>query len=871
MVKYNIEIEFNNAQAVNSVNALSAALKKLNQDISVLQKKNIFSSDNISSLKSASQAAANAANNTKKLGDAAKNSQTQFKFLNTAIKGFISVLSINKIAKAADVYTDMQNKIRALGGETVDYVSVQEELFRVANRSRSDVAATTQLYSRLMIAQRQLGASSADLMRFTEGVGKALQISGTSAFTQRGVLLQLSQAIGTDVVRAEEFNSILEGGIRIAQAAADGMARFGGNVAALRKAIINGEISSREFFEAILSQLPKLEAEFSKTTPTISQAFTVLNNGFTKFIGDTNSAFGISKYFAKALIDIGNNMDALAAAIAIATSAYVLFNAQVKISLSSLATLAKHPVVLALTALAGVYLLLRDNVDSATRKFREINSVMDTNARILEDIDKQTKQSLQGRIDSTKQALKEAIALEKLVQSQGKYASNYETMLFIFSKIKEFIVDIADGLVKVNDYPNKFFDRFSSGRFSSIPAGLEMLSNPIGAVTKKIGSFFAAAAQEDKLKRASSQIDVLKEQLKELEKEQEKAKNLSINNSQEIAKEEQKRLDRINKTIRLLQIEAQQTDMTTKQSAVWDALKKAGFEYDDVKVNAAGEATAKNQLYQERVEILAQLAIVTAQNKGPLLDLINEGKQLTEVWENNSVAAGSFYTELMRSRQGQNLLVSSLGDLEDSIVDFAKEGKFSFTDFANSFIENLLRIMTQMLITIPIAKAMWSALSGGIGSATGVGDISFDVGALQSSLNPGAIQVQNFAKGGLVSGLGTATSDSIPARLSNGEFVVNARSTSRYRPMLEAINRTPGYASGGIVGNAPVSGGVDIQIIDQRSNQSAPIETQRSQGSDGREYIKMIVRDTVKQGINNGEYDATFRNTYGVRRVGYNR
>ena len=45
------------------------------------------------------------------------------------------------------------------------------------------------------------------------------------------------------------------------------------------------------------------------------------------------------------------------------------------------------------------------------------------------------------------------------------------------------------------------------------------------------------------------------------------------------------------------------------------------------------------------------------------------------------------------------------------------------------------------------------------------------------------------ASGGFVSGDGGPTEDAIPARLSNGEFVVNAEATTRHRPLLERINR----------------------------------------------------------------------------------
>ena len=57
-----------------------------------------------------------------------------------------------------------------------------------------------------------------------------------------------------------------------------------------------------------------------------------------------------------------------------------------------------------------------------------------------------------------------------------------------------------------------------------------------------------------------------------------------------------------------------------------------------------------------------------------------------------------------------------------------------------------------------------------------------------------------FAKGGIVRGAGTGTSDSISAKLSKGETVINAKSTKMFKPLLSAINQAGGgvgFASGG--------------------------------------------------------------------------
>ncbi|WP_154673996.1 phage tail tape measure protein [Nakamurella lactea] len=64
-----------------------------------------------------------------------------------------------------------------------------------------------------------------------------------------------------------------------------------------------------------------------------------------------------------------------------------------------------------------------------------------------------------------------------------------------------------------------------------------------------------------------------------------------------------------------------------------------------------------------------------------------------------------------------------------------------------------------------------------------------------------------YAEGGPVAAPGTGTSDSGLARVSNGEFIVNARSASKNYGLLHAINSgMPGFASGGLVGASALAG-----------------------------------------------------------------
>ena len=106
----------------------------------------------------------------------------------------------------------------------------------------------------------------------------------------------------------------------------------------------------------------------------------------------------------------------------------------------------------------------------------------------------------------------------------------------------------------------------------------------------------------------------------------------------------------------------------------------------------------------------------------------------------------------------------------EQIGSGAKSAKDAFADFARSVLASINRIASQKL-----AESLFGAMGGGGGSG--------GLGAFISGLFKG------FATGGLVSGPGTSTSDSIPARLSAGEYVLRAAAVRRLGvDFLHALN-----------------------------------------------------------------------------------
>jgi len=106
----------------------------------------------------------------------------------------------------------------------------------------------------------------------------------------------------------------------------------------------------------------------------------------------------------------------------------------------------------------------------------------------------------------------------------------------------------------------------------------------------------------------------------------------------------------------------------------------------------------------------------------------------------------------------------------EQIGSGAKSAKDAFADFARSVLASISRIASQKL-----AESLFGAMGGGGGNG--------GFGAFISGLFKG------FATGGLVSGPGTSTSDSIPARLSAGEYVLRAAVVRRLGvDFLHALN-----------------------------------------------------------------------------------
>lgn len=243
------------------------------------------------------------------LGNSARQASSAIRLMRGGVAAVVGSMALRELQQYADIWIRVQNQLKVAGLEGNALGDTLDELYAIAQRNGTAIEPLVTLYGRLAQAQAELGATGAELTQFTEGVSLALKVAGTDAAGASGALLQLSQALGGAIVRAEEFNSINEGARPILQAVANGLEEAGGSVAKLRQLVIDGELSSEAFFRAFLAGMGDLEAKAATTAQTSSQAFAKIENAFARLIGEVDDATKASARFAEYMGRVADVLD----------------------------------------------------------------------------------------------------------------------------------------------------------------------------------------------------------------------------------------------------------------------------------------------------------------------------------------------------------------------------------------------------------------------------------------------------------------------------------------------------------------------------------------------------------------------------------
>lgn len=312
--------------------------------------------------------------------------------LKRALGALTAVLAIDKIRQYADAWSAAAGQIRVATKSTEEATAVTNGLFQAAQLTRQGFSDIVQLYGSTARAGKELGASQNQLIKFTENVGKSLAVQGATSQQAQGALMQLGQAMGSGIVRAEEFNSILEGAPYILTVVAKNIDGVDGSIAKLRKKMLDGKLTSREFFDAFLRGTGDIDADFAKSSLTIGQGLTVMSNAFMKYIGELDSSLGISRAFGEVAKWVADNMDVLATALlAVGAAAAVAFAPQAIVAFAGAvrglwAVVAANPFLALAAAIAAAAVYLATFKDDINAGIDDVTTLGDVFRALGEEI-----------------------------------------------------------------------------------------------------------------------------------------------------------------------------------------------------------------------------------------------------------------------------------------------------------------------------------------------------------------------------------------------------------------------------------------------------------------------------------------------------
>lgn len=222
-------------------------------------------------------------------------------------------LSIAGLVRASDEAGFIAARLRLATQNAEQLKAAQRGVFDIAQRTRTALSTTVDLYARIERSTRNIGLNQATLLQLTETISKTSALSGGGPGVE-AALVQFGQLLsaGDLSAAAQELGSIQEQAPRLAQALVDGLKQLGyEGTGSLKKLVSEGGVPLNDLLRALLTQTGQIDDEFKQLPPSISGAFTQIRNAFVQYLSDNQNASDAAREFADALKLIADNLPAI--------------------------------------------------------------------------------------------------------------------------------------------------------------------------------------------------------------------------------------------------------------------------------------------------------------------------------------------------------------------------------------------------------------------------------------------------------------------------------------------------------------------------------------------------------------------------------
>lgn len=213
------------------------------------------------------------------------------------VSAYVGIQSVGKLVDLSDEYTQTTARLNMINDGLQSTADLQDKIFASAQNSRAAYLQTADVVAKLALRAGSVWESNEETIAFAETLNKAFVVAGASQEEMNSASLQLTQALGSGVLRGEELNAVFEAAPNIIQTIAgyienndallDNMANklgmkseeLSGNVMGhIRDIASEGLLSADIVKNAMLSSAEDINNQFENMPMTWGQVWTMAMN-----------------------------------------------------------------------------------------------------------------------------------------------------------------------------------------------------------------------------------------------------------------------------------------------------------------------------------------------------------------------------------------------------------------------------------------------------------------------------------------------------------------------------------------------------------------------------------------------------------------
>lgn len=191
---------------------------------------------------------------------------------------YLSIQTAGKILEMSDELTQTTSRLNMMNDGLQSTADLYNMVYVAANDARGSLGDMASVVARFGNNAKDAFSSSAEVVQFANLVQKQMTIAGASTQEAANAELQLSQALGSGVLRGDELNSIFEQAPNLIQNIADYLDVPIGKIRSMAQ---DGELSADVVKQAVFAATDEINANFESMPMTWGQMWTVFQNNAT--------------------------------------------------------------------------------------------------------------------------------------------------------------------------------------------------------------------------------------------------------------------------------------------------------------------------------------------------------------------------------------------------------------------------------------------------------------------------------------------------------------------------------------------------------------------------------------------------------------